>query len=351
VRFFMRELEPMLDEVRSALGKLLAADPDDLALVTNATTGVNTVLRSLRFEAGDEILVTDHGYAACNNASQAVSERAGAQVVVAEVPFPIASEAQVLEAVLARASARTRLALLDHITSPTGLIFPVERIVAALRERGIDTLIDGAHAPGMVSLDLERVGAAYYTGNCHKWLCAPKGAAFLHVRRDRQIGMRPLVISHGAGSRRTDRSRFRLEFDWTGTDDPTAWLCVPEAIRFLEVRVPGGLPALMRRNRELALAARAKLAAALEVAPPAPDRMIGTLVSMPLRDGEGEAWSPSIVDPLHDALFSRFQIEVPVFSWPRPPKRLIRISAQLYNRIEDYERLAQALVELGPPWV
>jgi isopenicillin-N epimerase len=200
----------------------------------------------------------------------------------------------------------------------------------------------------MVPLDLARLGAAYYSGNCHKWLCAPKGAAFLWVRPDRRETVRPLTISHGASAVRPDRSRFHLEFDWTGTADPTAWLAVPRAIEYVGGLVPGGWPALMARNRGLALEARTLLCAAAGSAPPCPDEMIGSLAAVPLPDGgtTGIAWRRP--DPLQPRLFDRWSIEVPVMSWPAPPRRLMRVSAQLYNRAEHYARLAEALrVELA----
>ncbi len=343
-RYLARELEPRLDAVRGELARFLGADAADVVFVSNATTGVNAVLRSLRFAPGDELLVTDHGYNACTNVARFVAGRTGARMTTARVPFPIRDGEAALEAITACVTPRTRVALLDHVTSPTGLVLPIERIVRALEGRGVQVLVDGAHAPGMVPLDLRSLGASYYTGNCHKWLCAPKGAGFLHVRPDRQPAIRPAVISHGANSTRDDRSRFLLEFDWTGTSDPTAILALPVALRWMAERVEGGWPAVMRRNRELALAARDLLVAALDASPPAPAELIGSLAALPLPDGDpGPQRSPLYQDPLQDVLLDRFSIEVPIVPWPAPPRRLLRISAQLYNDLDDYRRLAAAL--------
>jgi isopenicillin-N epimerase len=242
---------------------------------------------------------------------------------------------------------RTRLALLDHVTSQTGLVLPIARLVRELDAMGVDTLVDGAHAPGMIDLNIDAIGAAYYTGNCHKWLCAPKGAGFLHVRSDRRETIRPLVISHGANSTRTERSRFHLEFDWVGTDDPTAMLCVPEAIRFMGSLLPGGWDELRAHNRALVLKGRDIVCRALDIASPCPDEMIGSLASMPLAPGSADPPASALyADPLQAVLLERWGIEVPVIPWPAPPRRLIRISAQLYNSSEEYELLAEALREL-----
>jgi isopenicillin-N epimerase len=342
VRFFRAEYEPLLDASRSTLAGFLGADPADLVFVANATSGVNAVVRSLRLGPGDEILVTDHAYNACRNAAGYAAARAGARVVVAPVPFPLASAEEVTAAVMAAVTPRTRLALLDHVTSPTGLVFPIADLVAALEERGIDTLVDGAHAPGMVPVRLDRLGAAYYTGNCHKWVCAPKGAGFLHVRRDRQEGVVPPVVSHGLNSPRTDRSRFHLLFDWTGTDDPTARLCVGAALEALAGMDPDGWPGVMSANRALALAGRRVLCAALEVNAPAPEDMIGSLAAVALPDPPVPA-PPDRPDPLQAALFERHGIEVPIVRWPSPDHRVVRISAQRYNSIEQYGVLAEVL--------
>lgn len=343
VLFLDRDLEGLLDEARGALGAFVGAGPEDLAFVPNATTGANTVLRSLDLEAGDELLATDHTYNACRNALEAVTARAGARVAVATLPFPVAAPEQVVDAILARVGPRTRLALVDHVTSPTGLVLPIERLVRELQSRGVEVLVDGAHAPGMIPLDLDALGAEYYTGNCHKWVCAPKGSAFLHVRRDRQKGVHPLVVSHGANSPRTDRSSFRLEFDWTGTADPTAFLTVPEAIRYMGSLLPGGWPALMAHNRRTALEARDRLAATLGVPAPAPDSMIGSLAALPVPAGFFPTAPPRTRDPLQAALFESYRLELPVFTWAALSCRILRVSAQLYNSSADYERLAEAL--------
>jgi len=344
VRFLARDVETELDAARAELAAFLGADPDDLAFLPNATAGFNSVLRSLALQPGEELLTTDHAYNACRNALR-WQERRGAKVVVAAVPWPIAGPSQVVDAVLGAVTARTRLALLDHVTSPTGIIFPVEEIVGRLQERGIDSLIDGAHAPGMMPLDLRGIGAAYFTGNCHKWLCAPKGAAFLYVRRDRQQRIRPLTISHGANAARTERSRFRLEFDWTGTDDPTPFLCIPHALRFLGSLFPGGWPDLIERNHALAVRGRKLLCEALRVEAPAPEEMLGSLASVPLPDAKGKMPLARGVfwHPLQRALLERHDIEVPVMPFPALPRQLIRISAQAYNSEDQFARLATAL--------
>jgi isopenicillin-N epimerase len=338
VRFVDRMLEGLLDETRVSVGAFVGADPEDLAFVANATTGVNTILQSLPLGKADDLVVTDHAYNACRNALDHCAERAGARVQVVRVPFPVRDPDEIVASVLSVITPRTRLALLDHVTSPTALIFPVARLVRELTARGVETLIDGAHAPGMVPLDLRAIGATYYTANFHKWCCAPKGAGLLYVQRDRQKKIRPLVISHGANSQRTDRSRFHLEFDWTGTHDMSAILSIPYALRYLDGLVPGGFAALMPMNHALALEARRILADRLHLQLPCPDEMVGSMAAMPLPDaGTNDAES------LHTALQDRWKIEVPVFAWPALPQRLVRVSAQIYNQRAEYERLAAAL--------
>lgn len=335
VRFMVRELEPLLDAARARLAAFLGAQAADLAFVTNATTGVNAVLRSLDFQPGDELLTTTHGYNACTNTLRFVAERTGAKVVIAEVPFPAASEGVLAQAVLAGVTDRTRLLLLDQITSPTALVFPIARLIRQLEARGVPVLVDAAHAPGQVPLALDATGASFTTGNLHKWVCAPKGAAFLHVRRDWQPRIRPTVISHGANSKREDRSRFQLEFDWVGTQDPTAYLCVPAALDFMGSLVEGGWPALMALNHADAVAARATLLEALGQSAPCPPQLLGAMASVVV---------PGAPPDLGERLFHEFRIEVPVI--PFAGKTLVRVALQRHVRPGDVPALAAALRRL-----
>ncbi len=331
--FLKGALPGRLDAARNEVAAFLGADAADLAFVPNATAGVNAVLRSLEFAPSDEILVTSHTYAACRKTVDFVARRSGARVVIAALPFPCPDEESVVEAVLRAASDRTRVALIDHVTSPTALVLPLRRLVGELAARGIDTLVDGAHAPGMVPIGLSELGAAYYTGNAHKWLCAPKGAAFLHVRRDRQAGVHPNVISHGY------TAGFHAEFDWTGTLDPTPWLCIPAALRHIGGLLPGGWPEVMRANHELALRARDALLDRFAQRAPAPDGMIGSMAAIPL---PLDAGAPGVdTEALHDWLRTRG-----IEAWLHPhPVPLVRVSAQLYNHVDQFRHLAVLLEE------
>lgn len=347
VRFFKRDLEGLLDHARTQLASFVGTDPQGLAFVPNTTTGVNAVLRSLRVEPRDELLITTHAYNACRNALTYVAERAGAKVVEAAVPFPLDSAGDMTKAVLNAVTRRTRLVMLDHVTSATGLRAPVEPVVRELSRAGVETLIDGAHAPAMLDLQLDALGATYYVGNCHKWLCAPKGAAFLHVAPQRRGEVRPLAISHGASSPRTDRSRFHLEFDWMGTMDPSPFLTVPVAIEQLGSLLPGGWTALRERNRSVALEARRRLCQELGLPIPCPDELVGWLAAIPMPDGTSvmprAGWDR---DPLEEALYDRYRIEVPVSPCSAPSGRVLRLSAHLYNDSSQYAYLAKALKEL-----
>jgi isopenicillin-N epimerase len=342
-RFFAREIEGRLDVARRDLAAFLGSDPDALAWIDNTTTGVNTVLRFVErgLGPGDEVLITSHEYNACRNAVAAMAARVGATVRTAEIPFPVVDASTIGETVLANVTASTRLVVLDHVTSQSAMVLPIQDLVYQIEGSGIPTLVDGAHAPGMLELDLDSIGASFYVGNCHKWLCAPHGAAFLRVAEQYRDTIEPLVISHGWNDARTDRSRFRKLFDWVGTDDPSAVLSVPAAIEAIGSAVPEGWPGVMRRNRELALEGRRIVLDRIGGETAIPDDMIGTMAVIELPPAERP--SEGIIDPLTGAIRESHRIEVPVFSFPESPQRVVRLSAHLYNTHDDYEALAGAL--------
>jgi isopenicillin-N epimerase len=344
VSFMLETYQPALDNARSALALFVGGDVSGLVFVPNATYGVNSVTRSFesRLSADSEIIVTNQGYNACNNAVAVSAAKTGARMVTVDLPFPIEGEGEVVDKVLDAVTARTALVVIDHVTSPTGIVLPVAELIGHL-EPEIPVLVDGAHAPGMVDVDLAELDASFYTANCHKWLCAPKGSGFLHVAERHREWMAAAVISHGHNDGWPGSgSSYHARFDWVGTDDPSARLSVGAAIDVMGNHLPEGWDGIRKTNRELALNGRSVVAAELGTDLPAPDEMIGSIASLILPPSP--VASREILDPLTDDLRSKWRIEVPVFSWSDWSKRLVRISAQQYNTPGDYERLAEALV-------
>ena len=343
VTFMESTVRELWAESLVRLSKFINADSEGMTFVTNATSGVNTVLKSLNLKPNDEIIVLDHSYQACWNAVDFITKKTGAKTVVATIPFPIDSNEQIIEEILQRVTERTKLALIDTITSPTGLRLPFEELVNELQSRNVDVLLDAAHGPGIVPLDIKKMNPAYVTGNAHKWLCTPKGSAFLYIREDRRNRIRPLSVSHGASVSGTDQERFRFEFDWTGTQDPTSWLCIPSAIDHIGSMLSGGWPAIMDYNTNLAIQGRNLLLEVLGTRKPSPDSMIVGLAAV-LLPGSGVLTNSALEpDPLHTLLFEKYRIQVPVFGWPHHNKRYLRIASYLYNSLEEYEYLAEVL--------
>lgn len=342
--FVLDELPKALDRAREEVATFVGGSAAGTVFVRNATTGIASVARSIEpwLGPGDEIVTTGHDYNAVRQTLEFTAARTGSRVVVAPVPFPIDDPEVVTANVLAEVGDRTRLVVVDHITSPTGLVFPIDEIVTAL-EPEVPVLVDGAHGPGQVPLDLDRLGASWYTGNLHKWVCAPKGSAFLHTRADRVDETYPAVISHGWNV--PGPSRYHALFDWLGTDDITPWLVVPDAIRTVGALEPGGWPAVMRRNRQLALDARAVVSAALGVDPPAPESMVGSMASVPLPALLGETQSGALSPWNAELLEAGF--ESLVLLWPEWPGQLLRLSAHHYNTLDEYQGLATAVSELA----
>ncbi len=351
VRWFIHDVYPYLDRARASLAGLVDADPADLVFVPNATIGTTTALMSLGLKPGDEVICSDQEYPACVNNLLRIAEQAGARVVRPVLPWPLTDPEQIVDAIRGAITPRTRGCLLSHVTSPTGLVLPVERIVPLLRERGIASVIDGAHAPGFTALSLRTLDPDFHTANCHKWVCSPKGSAFLYVRRERQKGVRPVVLSNFAQTGHPTRPFLQTEFDYVGTNDTTAWLAIHDAIEFMGSIMAGGFPGLMARNRALTLEARGILCEALGVKPPAPDEMLASLCALLLPAHEAGLDArlmarPTIyADALQDALYDRWRVQVPIWRFGPEKRRMVRISVQAYNGREQYEYLARALVE------
>ncbi|WP_323014925.1 aminotransferase class V-fold PLP-dependent enzyme [Devosia sp.] len=331
-----------LREAREVVAGYLGAQADDLVGVTNATMGLNIVAQSLPLAAGDEILTTDHEYPALDKTWAFVTRRTGARIARVQVPIPLVSEQAFTEALLAGITERTRVIFLSHITSATALRFPIERIISEARARGIWTVIDGAHAPGHIPLELDRLGADFYAGNCHKWMMSPKGAAFLHVRPEWQMMLNPLVISHGWTEDRDapgavgiyGNTPFIDAMEMQGTRDPSAFLTVPEAIRFSAEHDWDGV---RQHCAEMVTATAARVSALTGLAP---------LSSIAFRAPQMASKPLPPCDPrwLHQALMDQYNIEIPVFRWQ--DHVVARISVQGYNTQAQMDYLIEALTTL-----
>lgn len=337
---FMNRLYPrLLKPVRDKVADFLKCTPADLAFSGNATAGINAVLRSLSWQPGDEILLTDHGYAACANVVSYLQQRYGVCPVMVSLPFPNLSSAEIVKSVLGGLSSRTRLAMLCHVTSPTAVVLPISRLASELRARKVSVLVDGAHAAGMLELnltELAKAGVDYYAGNFHKWCYAPHGAGFLWAREEKQSMLYPGVISHGfAGPVQT--SRFLQQFDWCGTFDPTAWLAIPHALEFVQALHPEGWTGIRNVGKRLLLQARELVAEVLPDQLLVEESHLGLMASLEL---------PASVDPqaLYLRLYDGYRIDSWLTQWN--DRTLIRLSAAPYNTLDDYKTLRDALGEL-----
>ncbi|MGJ8584109.1 MAG: aminotransferase class V-fold PLP-dependent enzyme [Marinosulfonomonas sp.] len=330
--------------VRRALAKELGADADDLVGVENATAGLNAVARSLDLAPGDEILTTDHEYNALNNTWAFVAQQTGAKIVVVKIDVPLVSEQAFTQAMISAMTERTKVVFLSHVTSPTALVFPIKSVIKEARVRGITSVIDGAHAPGLIDLNLGQLDADFYAGNCHKWMMAPKGAAFLWARKDVQARLNPTVVSHGWVPQNDDpdqqgafgNSRFIDAFEFQGTRDPSAWLTVPKAIAFKQ---ENDWAVVTQQAQKLALGtARAVSGNTGLPLLGAPEFLAGQMIALPIPECD--------VAEVKRQLLHRYNIEIPVFRWN--DICIARISVQGYNSAEEAQQLVDALSELFP---
>lgn len=334
VEFLGRRFRELLAAARAALAAFVGADAGDLVYVPNATAGVNAVARSLELRPGDEVVGTDHEYGGVERAWQAVCAERGARYVRAAVPVPVRTRDEVVEQIWSAVSPRTRVLAVSHITSPTALIFPVAELIARARAAGILTVIDGAHGPGQITVDLRRLRPDFYAANCHKWMCAPKGTGFLFARADLKDRLRPPITSWGDAESTAGPSHFLNEFEWQGTEDISRYLAVPEAIRFLREHdweaVRARAHGLVRRFRE----AVAHLAGSAPLCPD-DEGWYAQMASMPLPVPVEEA------PALQRRLYEESAIEIPLMRWNG--RTLLRISVQAYNTADDVEALLRAL--------
>ncbi len=346
MEFMLNEYQPLLASALKRITEFMGAQPGSVVFVENSTTGINTILRNLPLGPGDEILVADQEYFSSSNSLEVIARGRGATVRLIHLPFPVESPEEIIDAFAEVVSDSTKYALVDHIVSSTGMIMPLKMIIDTLSGNGVKTIVDGAHGPGQVPLNLKELGCFAYVGNCHKWLCSPRSSASLYVHPDFQDGFLPLVISHIPGDMETDLSDFQMYFRWNGTPDPTPALCVPESLKFMEELNSSGWPGIMQSNREKSLQARQILCAALEEEPPCPDFMVGAMAAIPLEGFNSSAFTLShFTDPLQKWLKNEKGIVVPITSLCNGAQRMVRISAQQYNSIEQYHYLAEALVE------
>lgn len=330
-RFMDREFRPGLRVAAERLSAHLGVDGRTVAMVENATQAVNAVLRSLVFAPGDQILITDQTYNAVKNTVRWIASRTGAEIVQVDLPFPEYSDDSLVEAFTAGLSDRTRLAIIDHVTSPTALVLPVARMVAAVKQAGALALVDGAHAPGMVPVDLSSLGADWYTGNCHKWLFAPKGCAFLWAADSVRGDLHPTVISHGYGQ------GFVAEFDWVGTRDASPQLALPDALAFLD---RFGIEKVRQRNHSFAVEAGQRLAQAWGTETGAPAGLTGSMITVRLPDGFGTTQSDGV--ELRRRLLDECRIQVPINALSG--RLWARVSTQIYNDTADIDALAEAIL-------
>jgi len=344
-RFMLRELsgggasasksKPRLRAAAEAVAEFLGADGEDLVFVENATTGVNAVLRSLEFGAGDDIVITDRVYGAVEHAARHAAGRRGASVRRVELPEPVRDPAQVTEAIDDSIGAATKLVIADHITSESALLFPIAEIAARCRAKGVPLLVDGAHGPGAIAVDIPSIGADWYTGNLHKWGWSPRSCAILWTAPARQAETRPAVISWGY------EQGYLLEFDWAATRDPTPMLAAPEGIAFMREL---GLDDMRRWNHTLAWQGARILAARWETDFVTPESMIGTMATVPLPAEYGVTSDHAV--RLRAALLFEDGIEVQMHPWSG--RLWARISGQVYNEMSDVERLAEAVLARRP---
>lgn len=345
VDFSVRRWYPMYYENKKALAEFIGTSEHNFYLVPNTTIGINHILHNIR-ESEKQWLTTNHGYGACLHAFHKIGEEKKNEIIKVQIPFPLHDESQLLDAINDGISPHTSIAMIDYISSATAIVFPIKKIIELLHSKGVRVIVDAAHAPGMVDFVLDELNADYFVANCHKWICSPKGSAFVYVHPRHQKTYKPVFYSFYNDWNTDSAAHWSNQFIWEGTKDYSGYLCIKDAIEYLPTLVKGGWTEIKKHNKELALQGAQHIADKLEVNLPVPTSMLGSIVTLPLWDDKIPGIQFNYYTEVKKRLYDEFQIEVPCFFFPQAPKQYFRISAQLYNTMEQYEYLANSLVRI-----
>jgi len=345
VDFSVRQWYPHYFDNKKALAEYIGTSAHNFYLVPNTTIGINHILHNIR-ESGKQWLTTNHGYGACLHAFHKVGEDKGNEIIKIQIPFPLQDENQILEALNDGISPRTSMAMIDYISSATGILFPIKKIIELLHSKGIKVIVDAAHAPGMIDFVLDELNADYFVANCHKWICSPKGSAFVYVNPKHQQTYKPIFYSFYNDWNTESAAHWSNQFIWEGTKDYSAYLCIKEAIEYLPSLIDGGWSELKHHNKSLALKGAKYIGDKLELELPVPESMLGSIITIPLWDDKIPTINFNYYTEVKNILYDQYKIEVPCFFFPQAPKQYFRISAQLYNSMEQYEYLAASLLEI-----
>ena len=345
VDFSVRRWYPYYFANKKALGEFIGTSEHNFYLVPNTTIGINHILHNIR-DSGKQWLTTNHGYGACLHAFHKIGEDKGNEIIKVQIPFPLQDESQLLEAISDGISSHTSIALIDYITSATAIIFPIKKIIELLHSKGIRVIVDAAHAPGMVDFVLDELNADYFVANCHKWICSPKGSAFVYVHPRHQKTYKPIFYSFYNDWNTDSAAHWSNQFIWEGTKDYSAYLCIKDALEYMPSLIEGDWNDIKNQNRNLAIQGAKLIAIKLGVELPVPESMLGSIVNIPLWDDKIPLKFFNYYTEVKNILYDQYNIEVPCMLFPQAPKQYVRVSAQLYNSIEEYDYLGDCLLDI-----
>jgi isopenicillin-N epimerase len=345
VDFSVRRWYPIYYENKKAIADFIGTSEHNIYLVPNTTIGINHILHNQK-DTNKQWLTTNHAYGACVHAFHKIGEARDNEIIKVQIPYPLYSEEEILEQIENNLSPKTSLALIDYITSATAIIFPIKKIIDLLHSKGVKVIVDAAHAPGMVDFNLDELDADYFVANCHKWICSPKGSAFVYVNPKLQKDYKPVYYSFYNDWNADEAAHWSNQFIWEGTKDYSAYLCIKDALEYLPSLIEGDWNDIKKHNRNLAIQGAKIIANKLGVELPVPESMLGSIVNIPLWDDKIPQKFFNYYTEVKNILYDQYKIEVPCILFPQAPKQYVRVSAQLYNSIEEYEYLGDCLLKI-----